>query len=363
MAAYDLKKPLNSSVTAVYLVAAVGGIPEALTTCIFKFAHKIQIYSALKTHATLRIGNCTAQCPRSDGRCNPPDDKRFQPPERCQALAKGIEEVKARTLGKSRAEAHAIANEMGLEAKLAWEATQEVLGNGAGVAKTAGGQPKQKPKGKAALNVAPEPQLVDEYDDYSALVYATHGQPTRVVTLVIYHTAGTPPTLYVVFLRCLTAFEFGYFRIAKTVKAVGLDHPVGFQRYSVFRNSFVPETLQPIDITSRGEYMLYKDRTLPDRDCPDIDEWKKKVHNSAAGEPDHHLPTDDEDEDEDEVVIVSSSFNALPSTPSATGSSQPTASKLKRKAVPEFVEGSSKKPKVGAWLDDDEKLLVSSDSE
>jgi len=107
----------------------------------------------------------------------------------------------------------------------------------------------------------------------------------RIVTLIIYTQANTEPLQYVVFVRFLGSFSFSYFRIARQVKATGLRNCVLFERFSVFEKIFTPETLQPIDITHRGHYILWREASLNDNACPGIAEWKERVQASAdAGE-------------------------------------------------------------------------------
>jgi hypothetical protein len=100
---------------------------------------------------------------------------------------------------------------------------------------------------------------------------------------VIYDTANADPKQYVVWLRFLTSFEFGYFRIAHQVQAVatGSAQAVPFHRYSVFTNQFKPETLQPINMKRHGAYMIYRNATFMDDACPGIAGWKMKAEQSA----------------------------------------------------------------------------------
>ncbi|KAJ7706562.1 hypothetical protein B0H14DRAFT_2647046 [Mycena olivaceomarginata] len=147
------------------------------------------------------------------------------------------------------------------------------------------------------------PVHINEYDKYSALVYHTVGMPSerhirfalvasaekllaRVVTLIIYAERAIQPVFEVVFLRFLGCFQFGEFRVAKRVNAVG-RRAVPYERYSIFERAFTPENpIQSINMLERGSYMIYKLATLPEAACLDLAHWKATAHASAANNND-----------------------------------------------------------------------------
>lgn len=68
--------------------------------------------------------------------------------------------------------------------------------------------------------------------------------------------------------------------MAARVKAVGAD-AILFERYCVFTDTWKPETLEPINMTERGDYMLYRAAFLTEDECPQLATWKEKVKISA----------------------------------------------------------------------------------
>lgn len=115
-----------------------------------------------------------------------------------------------------------------------------------------------------------------------ALVASAEKLLARVVTLIIYAERAIQPVFEVVFLRFLGCFQFGEFRVAKRVNAVG-RRAVPYERYSIFERAFTPENpIQSINMLERGSYMIYKLATLPEAACLDLAHWKATAHASAA---------------------------------------------------------------------------------
>ncbi|KAK7053670.1 hypothetical protein R3P38DRAFT_2761426 [Favolaschia claudopus] len=389
-----------------YLVAALGPPPKSLVdrACPFdNTRHCITIYTAQKgpkrdpkrvgeytmavRHIASPAGPCLmvffAQCVvvndeddeenGNDGRhrtrpqgphCRPRTST--VPSERINLLIAGMEDVESTYPKKASPEEKIkIAITMGKAARAAWEATagmRDEVSNDEPVAAPRLGKGKSRAthrvspspapligKGKGKAKTAPRvrspspTEHVDEMDQYSALAFDTRNLPSRVVTLVFYHKEGSSPLLYVVLLRFLGCFQLDYFQVAKKVKAVGRQ-AVPYVRYSVYERVYTPaDPAIPINMTTRGAYMIYKLASLSDAHCPGIDEWKTKAQASAA----QFLPDsdssdveiiDDSDSESSSVIEISSDEEPGPSRRRVTGSksAQATTSKLlnKRKRKP-----------------------------
>ncbi|KAJ7449745.1 hypothetical protein B0H11DRAFT_1928527 [Mycena galericulata] len=395
----------NASIIKLFLSEAVGPPPDNFEDCEQHLEHIISIYTAQKKnkHGTIDLSRLaqytsyTAQCPAAKGsKCCTKKTAKL-PDQRVQALASGVNELKqdAPTHPDLTDHAKDMAIERGKVAKEVWEMTVRA-GGGGEKARTASGPfagnraqavsvnplahaGKVKAsraekagnvdlgKGKGRVPATPAVAPINEHDDYSALMYATKDMDTRRITIGVYNAADCPALEYVVWVRFLQHFDISYYRIASTAGIFG-RRSVPFQRYSVFEHCFIQETLVPIDVRRRGEFLLYKVAGLAEESCPGIEEWKAKLEKSAipyleelSGDDDSNDASDDsdsrdgndsdDDQDDSDIEIVSYSSHPLPSSSgtasssSALGSSQ--ANKRKRG---EFIQGSSKRRKASPPL-------------
>ncbi|KAJ7140629.1 hypothetical protein C8R44DRAFT_726365 [Mycena epipterygia] len=428
----------ESTPAVLYLVAAIGPPPPELVRCNYGYKHTFNIFSSQQNRAQgrgqARLGHWTAYCKTGSkltiNRCIPPSIP-MPDPERCATLLAGMEELKARLKEERpiKIDAQTMATQMGRSARMAWEVTRAALnveadeddngaplrkkartesapvanGNGTiGVHRSGKGKSKAtaprakqaqddaaptrgKGKGKAIVPRAKKAQdmpvvpvfLVDEYDQYSALAYATVGMPTRIVTLIVYNQAHTKPLQYVVFdCKASQGHWAAQLRLVRALLCVRTDLHTG-------------DTPANRHNTSRPLYALEGSCPWTTDACPGIAEWKERVEASAnAGElplpraelaandivevlsSDEEPEGNDEqvfDEDDDEVQILSSSFSHGGSTSQATSSfatrgggqpsSQPSNGSARKRARPEFMEGSSNKPYESDWMQEQEDWM------
>ncbi|KAK7019982.1 hypothetical protein R3P38DRAFT_2782357 [Favolaschia claudopus] len=125
--------------------------------------------------------------------------------------------------------------------------------------------------------VQDDPPEVDEYDKYSALVYDTLNEPSRIITCVFYSQARAKPVIRVFWVRFLSRFEISYFRVADELSMDSNN----FDRYCPFTSRFESEDLQPINIRGRGAFMIYRRTGLEADDCPRLNYWTSKLQRSA----------------------------------------------------------------------------------
>ncbi|KAJ7092211.1 hypothetical protein C8R44DRAFT_750324 [Mycena epipterygia] len=249
-------------------------------------------------------------------------------------------------------------------------------------------QPKKR-KGKAAerpararkVSVSPAGSDIDdvgdevhEYDLYSPLAYATKGLLTN-----------QRPRIHRVLIRFDGSFDFASLRIASEIQVVAArgQPRLLFERYCVFARDFKPEDLKPINLTERGDFMLYSDAAFTDARCPGIQGWKTKVENSAT-----YKCHNNADDSGDDVEIVSASFpqppsSAQPGPSSGSGSSQntspttgagasgsgssqysspigadkPIVANARKRPRAEFVQGSSRPHIISKYLERESRFL------
>ncbi|KAF8174187.1 hypothetical protein K438DRAFT_1771784 [Mycena galopus ATCC 62051] len=139
------------------------------------------------------------------------------------------------------------------------------------------GKAKRKRKGKSATT-AESSHSENKIDEYSALVYTTAHQEDRVVQII---KPNAKPLKVDVSVRFPGHFEFSKLKIAELVGAVGAA-PVPFERYCVFSQGWKQEMLEAINLTERGDYMLYSWAFLAENNCPGIAQWTAKVQASAT---------------------------------------------------------------------------------
>ncbi|KAJ6466515.1 hypothetical protein DFH09DRAFT_1338894 [Mycena vulgaris] len=401
---------LPTSPIAIYLAAAVGPPSARLVDCKSGFKHSITMFTAeRKTKAVARVAEYKAWCHPPKGHPGPACAVAYQPaPAKVLPfLQDGVEELKAllpkkkdltdEDLAMARARGGAAHEALVAQGffdnsdddsedappkKKARKTTNTDKGKAATrSAEVNLAKPKAivvKAKGKdAKAKTAPvlelpagQENIVDEYDEYSPLTHDTAGLPMRIVTLIIYATADCDPIQHVVYLRYLPAFNFGYFNIARQIEADS-PSPVQFDRYCVFAGEFKRETLEPINMTDRGGYMVYRDASFTDAQCPGIRQWITRAESvatynymdsdsqedpdDAPDQQEHTLDTaNNEPEFDSDIEIISSTCTPSSCTKSGSGSTSSQPRPLKR-ARRQFVEGSSRVPFKSAFIDSEEK--------
>ncbi|KAF8152729.1 hypothetical protein K438DRAFT_2079376 [Mycena galopus ATCC 62051] len=270
-------------------------------------------------------------------------------PERRLALLQGLQALEATIFPQlARQDKIQIAIEMGTTAQHAWMATAGLLGERPVAEPTAiAANPKGKAKATAPTATKPKAKTKDapqepaplkvEYDRWSKLVYATDGMPTRMITLIFYERANATPTFGSAFLRFLGCFYLCDLGIAQRVHAVNGRRSVPYERYSVFERAFIPtDPNEPINMSDRGSYLLYKAASLREGECPKIADWKATAQASAA----LALDSDDSDEEGDfhsdsNLEIVAESYFTSSQNPlsSATPGSSRTKSVIRNSAI------------------------------
>ncbi|KAJ6545756.1 hypothetical protein B0H19DRAFT_1076016 [Mycena capillaripes] len=398
--AYNPDDPDKSSPLVLYLVKAVGPPPQDLldSACEYGFRHTLQIFTGEKTRGPARVGQYSVYCNRPNAQIGRADRcKTLYGPmvdrELAKVLVQGIEQLK-RLLEEGIEDEKQAAKTLGLAAKMAWETAGHLpvdeRAHGAPPQKKVRGRKaatpvkgkykdkstddnakkKQKPKAKSAEESEAETDI--EYDKYSALAYDTAHNETRDVRIVVFNKAAVNPQKSRVWVRFLGGFDFSACRISQRVNATG-PNPIPFERYCVFTQTWKPETLEPINITERGHYMLYRAAFLTEDDCPGLAKLKATVQGAATFAPDDDGDGDDASNGgDDDVEIVSSSFlldddddddvqfvskgrtPASSQSASTSGATSSSSGSFKRKH-PEFVEGSSKRPRIGQWLEEERK--------
>ncbi|KAJ7496267.1 hypothetical protein B0H11DRAFT_1910026 [Mycena galericulata] len=390
----------NASIIKLFLSEAVGPPPDNFEDCEQHLEHIISIYTVQKKnkHSTIDLSRLaqytsyTAQCPAAKGsKCRTKKTAKL-PDQRVQALASGINELKqdAPTHPDLTDHAKDMAIERGKVAKEVWEMTVRAGGGARRLARRQALLQATAPKlsvsivkasraekagnvdlgkGKGRVPATPAVAPINEHDDYSALMYATKDMDTRRITIGVYNTADCPALEYVVWVRFLQHFDISYYRIASTAGIFG-RRSVPFQRYSVFEHCFIQETLVPIDVRRRGEFLLYKVAGLAEESCPGIEEWKAKLEKSAipyleelSSDDDSNDASDDsdsrdgndsdDDQDDSDIEIVSYSSHPLPSSSGTASSSSALglgSSQANKRKRGEFIQGSSKRRKASPPL-------------
>ncbi|KAJ6559584.1 hypothetical protein B0H19DRAFT_1260295 [Mycena capillaripes] len=394
--AYNPDDPDKSSPLVLYLVKAVGPPPRTSSILPANTVSAIVCRSSPARRPTgLPAWANTASTPNAQSgqadRCKtlygPMVDR-----ELAKVLVQGIEQLK-RLLEEGVEDEKQAAKTLGLAAKIEWERAhgappqKKVRGRKAatpvkGKSNQEKGKPKdkypdgnakkqRKPKNKSAAAAEESEAETDiEYDKYSALAYDTIHNETRDVRIVVFNKAAVNPHKSRVWVRFLGGFNFSACRIAQRVNAIG-PNPIPFERYCVFTQTWKPDTLEPINITERGHYILYRAAFLTEEDCSGLAKLKATVQRAAPFAPDDDGDGDDvSNGGDDDVEIVSSSFlldddddvqfvskgptPASSQSVSTSGATSGSSGSFRRKH-PEFVEGSSKRPRIGQWLEEERK--------
>lgn len=148
-------------------------------------------------------------------------------------------------------------------------------------------------------NKASEADELPEYDDYSPLAYDTagvrckyhlinyllvsaHMLSARTITIIVFDKPNSKPKTSSALLRLPGRFELSFLKIADEI---GVNHRepnnIAYDRYCVFTQQWEPEDLKPINMTGRGNYMLYRASSVLEDSCLEIAELKTKVQDSA----------------------------------------------------------------------------------
>ncbi|KAJ7027280.1 hypothetical protein C8F04DRAFT_1189715 [Mycena alexandri] len=382
---YNPANPEASSVYVLYLVAAVGPPPQKFLDTILEYCKPFGQKHLLQMHTNRRLKNKPGSVGRYNIFCKPtglgkcrPDWSPLLDPVFAEALAQGMREFLP-NISKAQATI------LGTAARDAWLRTRNLVAGDDGIqdvqdvpapkrahvpkprksnavpAKDLGNGPlaanASKPKHSDKTSDADE---LPEYDDYSPLVYNTSGVPARTTRIIVFDKPNSKPKTSLVLLRQPGRFELSFFKIAAQMQ---ITHPepntVTYDRYCVFTQQWEPEDLNPINMSGRGDYMLYRASAMLEDSCLEIAELKIKVQDSADSE----VVNDDQSEDSDDdyinvssdsdsdsdiraVIIISDDEASEPvsSQPTSVPSSQSTSSLAPyggRKRKREFEEGSS----------------------
>ncbi|KAF8143247.1 hypothetical protein K438DRAFT_1783918 [Mycena galopus ATCC 62051] len=158
----------------------------------------------------------------------------------------------------------------------------------------------------------------DEYDSDIFNVDPTERKCAQV-RIVVFATADEEPLEQLVRLRCKSNFSFKYFNLAKTVNAVPTDdnghEAVPYLRYSLSSLRFTDDrVLDTLNLTDRGNIVIYRAASLRNDQCPDINTWIQRACASAF--PDGWTDYDDTDLDDDCAPATSSVSAPVASTSS-----------------------------------------------
>lgn len=99
--------------------------------------------------------------------------------------------------------------------------------------------------------------------------------------VVIYTAANQEPVEQQLRLRSKSNFQFTYFPIAKAIRAVAEgDDPfcVEFLRFSLSSLKFTSDrVLETLNLTGRGNIVLYRAKFLRNEQCPGINTWMARA--------------------------------------------------------------------------------------
>ncbi|KAF8183520.1 hypothetical protein K438DRAFT_1766809 [Mycena galopus ATCC 62051] len=296
--AYNPDDPDASSPRVLLLAEAVPPSLKLRDCSEFGFHHELTVFTNTRKSGQARLAQWTAKCvvPRSQRKhtsgCKQAHSHLLSD-EHVDFLFECMDELD-KLIENGVEDEKATARRLGREARKKWNQLQEdsqdedVPRAAKGKAKahrsaTSGeGKAKRKRKGKsAAAAESSQSENEIEIDEYSALVYATAHQEVRVVQIIVFNKPNAKPLKVDVNVRFPGHFEFSKLKIAELVGAVGAA-PVPFERYCVFSQGWKQETLEAINLTERGNYMLYRWAFLAENDCPGIAQWMAKVQASAT---------------------------------------------------------------------------------
>lgn len=105
--------------------------------------------------------------------------------------------------------------------------------------------------------------------------------PARLIKLIGFVQPNTPPTIDYAWLRFLGRFEVSKFPFAVTIGMIGPD-PVVFKRWCIFSRTWKLENLEPINMTERGECMIYRAGFLLEEECVGLATQKTLAQDSAT---------------------------------------------------------------------------------
>ncbi|KAJ7838663.1 hypothetical protein B0H14DRAFT_2588493 [Mycena olivaceomarginata] len=351
--AYNPDNPNASSPAVLYVVAAVGppsdDLLEAYYSCDYGFTHILQIFTGQRDpDATGKIGQFNVYCapPRGQvGKCHTVYGQ-IVTLSLARTLRAGLEQL-PHLLPKGDANRDAaldIARNLGQIARDNWQnahhgesvhapvkaakgkskAKAPAARNGKNVIKAidaAAGKGKQMSQVKANPTAAAEPEepVHIPYDEYCAITYATAGLQPRLIKLIGFIQPNTPPTIDYAWLRFLGRFEVSKFPFAVTMGMVGPD-PVVFERWCIFSRTWKLENLEPINMTERGECMIYRAGFLLEEECVGLAKRKTLAQDSAT------FQFDAADDDGDVEVVSSSPVASSSQSRSGPGSSSSRAS-------------------------------------
>ncbi|KAJ7845873.1 hypothetical protein B0H14DRAFT_2584513 [Mycena olivaceomarginata] len=165
-------------------------------------------------------------------------------------------------------------------------------------------------KGKQMSQVKANPTAAAEPEEPSL---------ARLIKLIGFIQPNTPPTIDYAWLRFLGRFEVSKFPFAVTMGMVGPD-PVVFERWCIFSRTWKLENLEPINMTERGECMIYRAGFLLEEECVGLAKRKTLAQDSAT------FQFDAADDDGDVEVVSSSPVASSSQSRSGPGSSSSRAS-------------------------------------
>ncbi|KAJ7026205.1 hypothetical protein C8F04DRAFT_1268378 [Mycena alexandri] len=195
---------------------------------------------------------------------------------------------------------------------------------------TATSWPFSRARSNAKRGISPdkaEPQIESDQDSpdlekdaYDSDVYEI--EPTERLTLrvVIYTDAEQEPMEQQLRLRSKSNFEFKYFPIAKVVRAVpDGDDPtcVEFVRFSLSTLTFTEDRiLGTLNLTDRGNILIYRAKHLTNEQCPGIDTWIARacaqVYKNGWSIGNNESAKDDLDDLDDDFYLTDESFDSAP---------------------------------------------------
>ncbi|KAK6980702.1 hypothetical protein R3P38DRAFT_3235308 [Favolaschia claudopus] len=223
-----------------------------------------------------------------------------------------------------------------------------------------------KGKGKAHKESARLAFLADEAENIQADAYdpdlfdvvPSEGKSTSklFVTIVVYAYSNEAPLIQRAHLRSKSNFDFRYFMVAKAVHIAPVDDSdtqpcPRFHRFSLSSLEFTPDgVLSTINLTNRGNIVLYREENLTDDECPGIDDWITRACEAAYA-------VDDSDNEASGAEDVDAEDESDPDVPSAHPSSPCAARKRKRSERDDGDEG------ISAFLDTEARLMAQEDED
>ncbi|KAK7027778.1 hypothetical protein R3P38DRAFT_2776844 [Favolaschia claudopus] len=288
--------PETASPCVYYLFLIVGPYPEEWDICPLtkQEDHEISLYTNTQPYSEARIcdiGRWTRYCPVHFGCATQRLPK--LPLDMCNMLLQDIRILKARPIGKSPTahgrECYELAETLAAVINHDWP-TAAADARARYVERPRRRRAKRARRAQPSAPTVPPPRRseprpviqddppeVDEYDKYSALVYDTLNEPSRIITCVFYSQTRAEPLTRVFWVRFLSCFEISYFRVAEELSMDSNN----FDRYCPFTSRFECENLQPINIRGRGSFMIYRRTGLEANDCPRLNYWTSKLQRSA----------------------------------------------------------------------------------